>query len=313
MVATAARPITSSVGWDKDWNRTYTSVYEVITTDVQDGPITAVQASGIPAYRSPYSWGNDSDPWAFCSEVDAQIRSVEETSKLWTVTVTHTTRPQFRCADTQIENPLDEPLKLSGSFVQFQRPTQVDKDGNPIVNSVDEPFVPAIERDDSHDTLNVEFNSPTIDLQLRAEFRDAINSQGLWGLLRWTVKLTQWDWAIAYYGTCNAYVINRMTFLIKYGTGVDSTWIKEVLDAGFRHKINCAVGLDPALRMKTNTDAQDNQIHQPMPLDGSGNPISIACGDAPVYLSWHLYNEKNFADLGLPDPLPGPFTLRQLI
>lgn len=309
MTAGPARPIKTSVAYSPDFHRTYTSTYEVITDSVTDGAITAIEAVGIPAYRSLYSWYAEVDPWAFCDTISADIRSVEDTRKLWVVTVTHSTRPATRCGDTRIENPLDEPPIISGSFAQFSRPAIWDIDGEPICNSVDEPFVPAPEMDDSRDTLIVEVNTEDIDLVLRARFKDAINDAVHWGLAQYTIKLQQWAWQIAYHGTCGAYIRNRFEFGISYAEDNEGNvigWLFSLLDAGFRHKADCGAAEEED-KYLTNRDAHDNQIHQPRPLDGAGGLVSIACGDDPTFLKFHVYKEKDFSELPIPNPLPGPF------
>jgi hypothetical protein len=212
---------------------------------------------------------------------------------------------------------LDEPPKLSGSFARFQKPATHDFEGNPILNSVDEPFVPALERDDSRDTLIVDVNTEQIDLLLRATYRDSVNDAPLWGLEKNTIKLGQWSWQIAYHGTCTPYVINRVEFEISYKESIRKGfegeiigWKDEILQAGFRHKVDCAAN-PKEQRYQTNTDDHDNQIHQPMALDDDGNVISIECGDDPVYAQFLLYPELDFTvlleELRLTDPLNGPF------
>lgn len=297
MVAAAAQPLRSTIAIDDQFHRTYTSYYQVITDDVNDGPITAVEASGIPAYRSSYSFGNDADVWAFCNGATADLENVRDTAKKWLVTVTHTTRPSFRCGDTRIENPLDEPLRIYGSFMQFTRPADTDRNGDAIVNTVDEPFVPAVERDDSRDSLIIERNSTSISLSTRTSFRDAVNSNVQWGLPVRTIKLQQWTWAIQYWGTCNAYIAERFEFHIN-----EDTWDFSIYNQGTRH-LSVA---GPPRQFAQNKDNRDQPDTLPRPLDANGNLLDLTT-DAPYYAEFRVYNEMDFSTLGFPDPLPGPF------
>lgn len=297
MVAAVARPIQSEISWDPEQHRQYTSTYMVLTDDKNDGPITAIQASGIPAYRSPYAFGNDTDPWAFCSSIQARLTKVEDTARQWTVTVTHSTRPAERCADFQIDNPLDEPFKISGSFAQFTRPATVDRNGLSITNSVQEPFVPAIEIDDSRKVLVIEKNLPTIDLDDWADYADTVNSGTLWGLSSRKIKLNQWRFTVLYYGVCNYYVNNVWEFHIN-----KDKWNHKVIDAGFRHLDGGA-----APNYKTIMDTVDQPRHQPTPLDGSGNILDLTGGLPPYTFNFEIYREKDFTAIGLPAVLPGPF------
>ena len=315
MTVAAANPISSELETDEEMHRTYTSYYEVQTsTRNTHSPISVCQASGIPTYGSTYSWGLDTDNWAWCNSIRAKLREDQKTTaKLWSVTVTHTTRPKLRCSDVQIENPLDEPYFLSGSFMQFRKPATQNNAGDAIFNTVGEPFIPAIERDDSRDTLIIEKNTATIDLALRDSFRDAVNSVDIWGLPPHTVKLQQWAWDIAYFGVCNAYVRNRLEFHINtteyenFQTGIGFDF--NVLNAGFRYKNDCD-NTDKEKRFNEVMDGRDQPRHQPTLLGALGQILDLQCdnGAVPYYLNFEIYPEMDFHDITfLPDPLPGPF------
>lgn len=298
MTAALAREIKSSMQWDPDHNRSYVSIYEVITDDKEDGPITALNAPGIPPYRSQYSWGNDLDNWAFANDATADLRNVDETRKLWTVTVNFSTRPSFRCGDTKIENPLSEPIRLGGSFMQFTRPATTDRNGNAIINSVSEPFIPSIEIDDSRKVLTIQKNTAAISLSNWANYSDTVNSGSLWGLSARMVKLNQWRWTVQYWGTCFAYISNEWEFHINY-----QLWNHKPLDAGFRHL--------PAGASRPNyetiMDSKDQPRHQPTPLNGSGVIVDLAGGGTPYYWTFEIYAERDFTVIGVPAVLPGPF------
>lgn len=304
MTAGTARPISSSISWDPEQHRQYTSIYEVITDDVNDGPLTVVNASGVPAYRSTYTWGNDSDPWCFCNSITASIRDVKETRRLWTLTLVHSTRPATRCADTKIEDPLMEPLRVRGSFSQFSKPAEKDRNSKAIRNSVDEPFVPAIEIDDSRKILYIQRNTRVISLSQWCDFSDSVNSNAMWGLDARCIKLNQWDWEVLYYGTCDWYVSHQWEFHMQYDKekAEYSKWNHRPLDVGFRY-------LDggTAPDYKTIPDRIDYPRHQPTPLDGHGEIVDLASGGVPFFHDFEIYKERNFGLLGLPDPLPGPF------
>lgn len=318
MAATEVNRIESEGDIDEEFHRDYTSTYEVITNDKLDGPRTARTAdltgsggSKIPGYGDPYLWGNDSDPYAWCRSIKAKLRSRKEHRRVWTVTVTHSTRPKFRESSTPRENPLDEPILIYGSFVQFRRPATKDKDGKAIVNTVGEPFVPALERDDSRLSLVIEKNSPTISLAQWALFRDSVNSAAIWGLPTRTVKLITWNWRLAYYAVSSVYVQHRLEFHINtdvYNTAETGRgWDYNVLNAGFRYKVDCSS--DKEKRQRTIMDGRDQPRHQPTPLSAAGEILDLACGDTEYYRNYRVYNELDFHLISfIPDPLPGPFT-----
>lgn len=309
MVATVAQLLKPpELSWDKDWHRIYTSVYLTFTTSKADTGLTAVNAPNIPEYGSHFQAGNDEDPWAFA--IAAQARSVESDNekfhRKWYVTITHSTQPRIRCADFQRENPIDEPPIISGSFAQFTRPAEKDRDDKPILNSAEEPFVPAIEVDDARDTLIIEVNTAEIDLQQRADARNKVNSDPIWGLDKRHVKMAQWQWRVMHFGKCNPFINNVFEFHIG-----DEPWNHKQLDAGFRDLNPFWVAGDPLEeKHKTIMDGRDHPRHMPTPLDGSG--AILADGADAVYLKepdgFEIYEEFDFTTIaGIPNPLPGPF------
>jgi len=305
MTAGTAKPLNSSIAWTRDWHREYTSIFQVITDDVADGPITVTNASGIPTYGTPYTWGNDSDQWAFAIAANAKLVREQDTRRVWHVTINHSTQARLRCADTQRENPLDEPPILSGSFVQFTKPAEEDKDGNPIVNVCDEPFVPAVEINDSRDSLIIEVNTATINLSQRADARDKVNSSTIWGLAKRKVLLKQWSWRVMSYGVCNQFINHRYEFEIN-----TDKWNNKLHNVGFRRKNPTPTGTED--KYLTIMDGRDQPRHLPTPLTLDGDINDLAGGGSPVYLEdpdgFEIYKEYDLTSLpGIPNPLPGPF------
>ncbi len=309
MTAGTATRKSTSLRWTRDWHREYTSIYQVITDDLDDGPITAANATGIPAYGSSYSWGNDVDSWAYAIEANMSLVSEKDTRRVWHVTISHSTQPRTRCADVERQNPIDEPPVISGSFVQFTKPAEKDKDDKALLNVVDEPFVPAIEVNDSRDSLIIEVNTVNINLEQRANARSRVNKETIWGLSSRKVLLKQWSWNVMHYGVCNPFVRHRYEFEINY-----EKWNHKVLNAGYRISNPFWLpGDDIEEKYKTIMDARDQPRHQPTPLTLDGGIVDIAGGEEPVYIKdpdgFEIYKEYDLTTLpGIPDPLPGPFS-----
>ena len=57
---------------DKDGKREYTVVYKVGTDDKNDGPLTVMQAFGIPSIGNILIAGNDLDPAAVVTDKTAR-------------------------------------------------------------------------------------------------------------------------------------------------------------------------------------------------------------------------------------------------
>lgn len=316
MAIVSCNAITTSLSVDSERHRNYTSIYQVITDSVNDGPRTVVEASCIPDWGDPYVWNlvtGDIDNWAFCSGYEVGMPIVRDTRRLWEVIVRHSSRPGFinpRDHATARENPVDEPALLSGSFVGHRRVMRADKDGNAISNTVGEPFIPGIEMDDATLSLIIEKNSSTIALDQWAGFRNAVNSVPIWGLDSRTVKLQQWSWRVHYFAVSNAYIANRMEFEINTDTyDAEETgrgWDFNILNAGYRHRIDC--NADKEKRVREIMDGIDQPRHLPTPLDANGAILDLGCGDDPYYKNFRGYREKDFHAIPwLPDPLPGPF------
>jgi hypothetical protein len=314
MAAVEVNRIESEGDIDEEFHRDYTSTYEVITDNKLDGPRTARTASvagvAIPGYGDPYVWGNDSDPFAWCRSLSSKLKSRKAHRRHWTITVTHSTRPKYRESSTPRENPLDEPPLIYGSFVQFRRPATKDKDGKSIINTVGEPFVPALERDDSRLSVVIEKNTSSISLTQWANFRDAVNSAAIWGLPTRTVKLIQWSWRLAYYAVSSVYVQHRLEFHINtdvYAMAEPGRgWDYNVLNQGYRYRVDCAKPIEK--RVREIMDGRDQPRKGPTPLGQAGQILDLACGDTEFYKNYRVYNELDFHAISfIPDPLPGPF------
>lgn len=317
-VVGSARPLFSKLHVDAELHRTYTSLYEVKTDSRSDGPLTAQGASGIPTIGDSYTWGSETDIWAFCNDGQVECRNPDETLKLWRITVQHSTRPRFRSASggsaTARQSPLDEPATIYGSFLTFTKPADRDKDGDLICNAVEEQKL--IEIDDNRHSLVIEVNTENISLAMWKEYRVSVNSQPIWGLDTYQVKLKQWNWRVMYYAAATSFVSHHYEFEISsephppgypaHPSAWTYGWQSCFVNAGFRSLNPDADVADPAFYYLTNMDGRDQVLHQERNLDKDGNLISPA--DPTTWRVYDVYQEKDFRLLpGIPTTLPGPF------
>lgn len=305
-----ARPIDSRLVLDETFRRQYTSVFEVITDDVTDGPALALTANGIPEFASAYVWFNTTDDWAFCDGATAALKSYDETRKLWTVTVSHSSpksegesSSNSRDNSNRPENPTLEPIQISGSFVQFQKAIEKDIHGDPIETTAYEPFVPALEIDDCRDTLIISVNTPKINLLRRAQFKNALNKEPRWGLPKHCWKLAQWRYSKRYYGKSNSYIHNEFEFhanVDENKAGDVIGWKREVLNQGYRelHGLN---ERDKSQVILIKGEAPT----RPVMLDENGEQLEA--NQDPYYREFDVYKERDYNLLPIPTPLPGPF------
>jgi len=255
MSVTEVRPFANTHGGvDAEGTHTYTNVYIVLTDDKDDGADTArgagAVALGLPDYNDSWAWGNDSNSNALAKTRSADIASLDETSpyyRKWKVTIGYTTAGQSRDpaggggsgsgSEEGIQDPLLEPWKLSGSYIQTTRRTSVDKNGANVTNSADEPIL--FDVPSGYDSLIMNGNTATISLTTRAANVTKSNSTAMWGLAVRQVYLNQWSWDIAYRGT-TPYFVNRLEWWIARpisGTPTnDGLWNEWVVDWGTQTK-----------------------------------------------------------------------------
>lgn len=247
MAAEVLGPLEWTVDKDQMTHRDYTITWLVETDDPDDGPTTVLSAAGLPTIGTQWNFGNDFDPWALCWP-NARCTPVltGEPNLRWIVENKFSTRPLMRCMDTQIENPLAEPYRVSGGF--FKKTKLVDKDqfGNPVRSSSQQRITGGVmEFDDNRPTVRVGFNQLFWPGALYADMVDSVNDAPLWGLPARCVKLSNGTWTRNMWGVCNFYFTVDYEFEIQYELDDDGnlvkTWDRKVHDKGTR----CLTGYSP--------------------------------------------------------------------
>lgn len=303
--------------WDEKFHRTYTTTYQVIT-DKEGGPLEASVAQGIPAYGSSYAYEGEFDDWAFCKSVNinpvpTRINFGGQQAYKWLVTASHSSIPSDHNPNTTRDNPLDDEPVISGSFAGFSRPAWRDKDNKVLKNTAHDMYTPPEETDDSIDTLRISFNTATIDLAFRTQFRNTVNESAIWGLAARQAKLVRWDYQVLYAGLQFAYIKHDFEFHISYkenpGASFVSTgsadagkfgWYTVLPNTGYRY----LEGGDVTKRVPFM--AEDQPEDDPQPLEDNGDQRSPALDFK--YNIFKVLGEADFTTIpGMPNPLPGPF------
>lgn len=277
--------------------RSYDVVYEVTTNDKDDGPLTVMKAqgSGLPGVLSTYSYGSEGDPTAtFRGFTSCQLRSVEETYRVWRVTAKFDNAPKEndQSQDPGAEvTPLDEPTQWSGSFFTATKTTDRYEDGTPIENSAKEGK--NLDIDDSRPALFVSKNYSSLDLSVLYDFRDAVNDSTFLNFFpEGTVKLNQAAWRIAYYNGTPYFPV-QFEFHINldgYAIQFRDEGYYELVDDGAGGKVRRVIRDETGLPVST-----------PQYLDGAGG--KLAADASTVYYPAtpkHVYKLRNFNLLGLP-------------
>ena len=305
-----------SLSADSSGQRTYDLSMLVATDNVADGPGIAVNVPELPQTGDVWLFGNDSDPWAFCTP----FRSVQrhqakkgDPHKWWQVDFKFTTLPRIRCQDQSIENPLLEPQEVSGSFVKYTEEALVDRFGEAILNSAFEKIKgPQVEFDANRPTIKVSQNVLNLELNIFAPMIDTVNDATLWGLTSRKIKLSNVSWERRYYGVCAAYYTRTFEFDINFNT-FDRTIQDEGSKALSGHwegdswVLEDIGGSAPDSNKPShfNTYKDRNDENTRVILNGAGLPANTAIGTGGSSgdigeIEVEYYSESNFLLLGIP-------------
>lgn len=233
MTARLEGPLTWGMARDTEGHREYKITFLVITDDPEDGPGIALRCPGLPIPGSWWIIGNEVDLWAWC-RANAEVEQVvdNEPNYHWKVTQTFSTKPpddkKQRCQDNEIEDPLLEPQRVSGTFIKYTEEATIDRFGQPIMSSSHEQLKgPAVEFDANRLQVRIEQNVADLELDVLAGMVDTVNNAPIWGLPRRCVKLSAAPWEKKFYGTCYVYYTRTLEFDTNF-----NTFDRDILDEG---------------------------------------------------------------------------------
>lgn len=318
MTATAVGPKRWNVKRSPIGHRTYGVTFRVVTTSVSDGPLTVMAAAGLPILGTFWAFGDEFDPWAFCSpEMTVRPMQNNQVCTEWEVDMTFTTVPFLRCQDTSIQDPLSEPYKIGGSFCRYTWQPSRDMNNKPIIMSNLEPITgPLNEYDRNRPNVWIEFNQLTLGIENWSLIVDNVNDSPLWGLPARCVKFSNPTWTRLLYGVCTYYYKLRFEFDIRYpqkksdGTvvgGFDTVVIDQgrlVIIGKWNLSASPPVWVPQAFD-KTKPASYDvfkgpgGELKNTW-LDGNGNPNTTA---TPVENVIKYYPQTNLLALGIPSSL----------
>jgi len=244
------------------------------------------------------------DLWAFCTpEMNiAPHRDVKELGPCidWVVTQTWSTKQSWRCQLNPIENPLLEPVDISGDFVHEQREARVDRLGKPLQHPNFQPITgPAAETKYAYPTITFAFNSNILPLSTYVELINRVNDAPLWGLPARCVRFSDAKWQRLVYGNCFYYF--RTTYTFEFDI---RTFDKEVPAEG---TTELAPDGDPSnpedfVPAKSSTGEIISK-----PLDFLGRPLVKALDGSFIYPQYiqrpQVHDQGNLLLLGIPSSL----------
>ena len=217
-IATGFKSLTSSR--DEEGYRHYSADVMVETDDIDDGPGIVMFAPGLAPTGSTWSNGNDSDPWAFCSPERTVRRAPDypegDPVTHWIVTQKFSNKPRKRCQSTEIEDPLSEPYKISGSCNKQTEERIADKDGVPLLyNTFERIRGPLVERSRALPVTNIEANVAAIPQGNYLGMVERVNSGVFWGYAARHVRLVDAAYSRQLYGVCFFYYTVSYAFEFK--------------------------------------------------------------------------------------------------
>lgn len=329
---------TTLTGWrnlrlsrDQEGHRTYKIDFAISSDDPDDGPETILGTAGLPSIGATWSPGNDSDVWAFATPM-VEIRSSlpNEPSCEWVLTQTFTTVPMRRCQTLAIEDPLLEPDRVDGSFLNYVVEATHDRFGNRLITSSHEQFRgPQVEFDAHRAQVVITRNIASIGLPLLTQMMNTVNGFALWGLPPRHIKLSSASWTQLYQGVCGVYYQRTLHFDVDFN-GFDRLLADEGTKVLSGRWGLCSKGEDPDtwILVSVNTDecatgtgtdlpdpSPDNPAHfihykdrqgenTNVLLDGEGKPVQIdptgTGGTDPGERNVEYYPESDFTLLGIP-------------
>lgn len=304
------------------------------------GPQEAMFASGLPTTGAPYAFSgvpgrplNEADGAAFCHpelKISRAPNAREDgPCELHHVETKFSTKPIKRCQDTEIEDPLTEPPKISGSFVKEKKERTLDRFGQPITNSAFEMIKgPTVEFDFHRPTVKIEMNIASLYLDLMSQQANRVNDATLWGVPRRCVKLNNPSFERKVQGTCGYYYTVQLEFDINW-----DTFDRDLLDEGtkvlagewtetreYRTILVNGEEPDPNNPQHFQRYKDPNGENTRVILDGGGLPAnskiiqnspgtgtfgtgSATDGRPPGVIHVEYYREANFLLLGIPSVL----------
>lgn len=290
----------------------------LVSSLVTDGPFDIYYASGLPMVGSPWVYGGMNDPYAYCAP-DWKIHYYEhdhEPNYLWVVHQTFTTVPRKRCQDTTIEDPLQEPDDISGTFVKYQQEATRDRHGKPLKYSNHQMIRgKLVERDRNRPTVRIKRNVATLPLTMYASMIDHLNDSMLWGMEPRCVKLSNVTYAKRTYAVCSHFYEITYDFDIRW-----NTFDEEIQDEGTTCLIGTSPGsdkkddpmdpdgIDPDTGLANKLNPKNFEAYldilgapQHCLLDGNGMPWD-GTGD-PTKIDVEHYDEANLLLLDIPTSL----------
>lgn len=233
-------PYTLTGERDEEGYRTY-RVSFLVDADVTDGPANVMQCPGLPIPGSGWNILSDVDVFVWFRpgmKVSPHEGKDGDPATIWRVEMTASNKPidpkkqssANQCQSSQIEDPLLEPPKVSGSYDKYTEEALYDRNGRPILTSSHELIRGENNVWDANRACwKIEQNVATYFQAsiLPEALNDTVNDATIWGRPPRTVKMVAGPWERLLYGTCYFYYKRTLEFSYR-----KDGWDRDLLDEG---------------------------------------------------------------------------------
>jgi len=258
--------------------RTYTRVFRLTTSSQTDNAFTVGSNGSLPVIGNTFP----SDGNAYCTDLDVQcVRGW----RIWDVTATYSTE---RAINTV---PTSDPVFVQWDTEQFTKPATQDKNGDAIVNSAGDPFLPPEQMDDSRRVVTITKNLSSVPAWVLT-YQDAVNSD-TFTIDGVSIAIGEAKMQRVSVGPAeirNGTTFRAVTFVIALRR---DGWAYKILDQGYNEKDAAApTGRVPIyIRGMLPTS--------PVLLDGTGKQLPDPKATDGVFLTFNVYKTQAFSSLPL--------------
>lgn len=305
-------PVKKSASANRDGERKYEITYLVEMTSATDGPLLAVGGLivdlGVTVGTSTLSINGDVDSYAYLTHGYKTERHATGSEKgyYWKVTLfyeTVTREGQDRDPTNPVENPLNDPVKISGTFSKGTVKVCKDASNATIKNTSHDPIY--VDKDESRPTVRIEKNVTTLPLSSITNLINNVNSVSMWGLSARKIKFSSASWTRKYWGTTVYY-----TLVYEFEINTNTFDRTDIPDRNNKH-IRGEFDKDNNFTAKPGMDVANPEDFEPWVnargryKDGWLNTSTGVPSNTENYLSTvELYDETDLeTNLGLPSSL----------
>lgn len=276
----------------------------VTTDNADDESIIANYGYGNQILPIPYVSFHPVYTVMLCREIN--FKQDSKAPRKWNIDATYSSEPLSQSErESEVENPLERPAKVTWKTNQYRKPFIKDRDGKACMNSAGDFFDPPPEKDASHWTVAVTKNVPAVP-QFILDYEDAINSNSfsIQGVPVGPGKAKLMDLSIGEIQAEGGFTFLPFAYTMELRR---EGWTQSELDQGMRYK-------DGSDRKAIMDDHKPSRpITSPKLLDGSGGVLANPTPDNAKFIDLEPYVEKNFAVLpGITEianpPTSGPGT-----